>query len=367
VSASAPAAVVYRLTRPFRIEAFEEPVAELGPGRVLLRPLRSGICGSDLKLYTGSRERSAIMKKLPIALLHEGVAEVVAAGPGTQFTPGQRVVPSPNIPCTVAHPDRHPTPDRACFACRPGGAGENYCTDGQFLSSNVDGMARTCFLHPASCAVPVPSQTPDALAVMAEPLATVLAGLEQAAIPDGSFLILGNGAIGILTAIALHAVFRVRPDQIIMTGHHWDARAGIVEGIAVPVEEDGGRRGARFMGCINVAFECVGGEANHETLALAVEMLRPGGTCVMFGPSEGPLLFDTRKVIAKGLSLVGCNRALLRHFSQALRLMTEPDVAPLLERALAPKEFTVRSARDLDDALYHAWTKTDGGRTVTIW
>jgi len=368
VTRTAPEATVYRLTRPFRIEAFEEPMPGPTPGLLLLRPMRSGICGSDLKLYTGSRERSAIMKKLPIALLHEGVAEVVAVGDGVSFRVGEHVVPSPNIPCTIAHPDRYPSPDAACYACRPGGAGANYCTDGNFLSSNVDGMAQSAFLHPAECAVALPPETPDELAVLTEPLATVLAGLEQVSPPaDASFLVLGNGAIGILTVIALHATLGVKPNQIVMTGHHWDARSSIVEGLATPVEEDGGEGAAQLRGRIDVAFECVGGDSNDQTLALAVEMLRPGGKGVMFGPSEGSLLFDTRKVIAKGLSLIGCNRALLRHFSEALRLASEPRVACLLERALAPKEFAVRTARDLDDAMYYAWTKTDGGRTVTLW
>jgi len=368
VTSNPPEATVYRLTRPFRIEAFDEPTAAPGPGRLLLRPVRSGICGSDLKLYTGNRERSAIMMQLPIALLHEGVAEVVAVGEGTAYSVGQHVVPSPNIPCTIAHPDRYPSQDEACYACRPGGAGANYCTDGDFLSSNVDGMARTAFLHPAECAVAVPTETSDTLAVLTEPLATVLAGLEHvSAREDATFLVLGNGAIGLLTAIALHATLGVEPRQVLMTGRHWDARSGVVEGLATPIEDDGGDLAAGFEGRIDVAFECVGGESNGQTLALAVDMLRPGGQGVMFGPSEGPLLFDTRKVIAKGLSLVGCNRALIRHFSEALALAADPRVARLLERALAPKEFAVADARDLDDALYHAWSKTDGGRTVTVW
>ena len=368
MTSNPPEATVYRLTRPFRIEAFDEPTAAPGPGRLLLRPVRSGICGSDLKLYTGNRERSAIMMQLPIALLHEGVAEVVAVGEGTAYSVGQHVVPSPNIPCTIAHPDRYPSQDEACYACRPGGAGANYCTDGDFLSSNIDGMARTAFVHPAACTVPLPAGTSDTLAVLAEPLATVLAGLEQAsATGDALFLVLGNGAIGILTVIVLRATLDVKPHQIIMTGHHWDERAGVVDGLATPVEDDGGGLASELAGRIDVAFECVGGESNDQTLALAVDMLRPGGRGVMFGPSESPLLFDTRKVIAKGLSLVGCNRALLRHFSEALALAAETRVVGLLERALAPKEFTVRNSRDLDDALYHAWTKTDAGRTVTLW
>ena len=369
MTAPPPEATVYRLTHPFRIEAFDEPLAPPGPGWLLLRPLRVGICGSDLKLYTGTRERTALMMKLPIALLHEGVAEVVAVGEGVPFSVGQHVVPSPNIPCTVAHPESHPNQDEACYSCRPGGAGENYCMDGEFLSSNVDGMARTAFLHPARCTIPIPQGVSDSLAVLAEPFAAVLSGLEHAAASPGAalFLVLGNGTLGILTAIALRAALGVEPHQVVMTGRHWDARASAVEGLATPADDDGGALGAELGGRFDVAFECAGGDSSGETLALAIDMLRPGGRGVMFGPSEGPLLFDTRKMIAKGLSVVGCNRALPRHFCEALDFIAQPQVPGLFERALAPKEFTVGGTRDMDDALHYAWTKTDAGRAITLW
>lgn len=368
MTATPPEATVYRLTRPYRIEAVDEPTAPPGPGWLLLRPLRLGVCGSDLKLYTGTREGTALMKKLPIALLHEGVAEVAAVGEGAPFSVGQHVVPSPNIPCTIARPDVHPSQDEACYACRPGGAGENYCMDGDFLSSNVDGMARTAFLHPAACTIPIPAGVPDSLAVLAEPFATVLSGLEHTAAPsDALFLVIGNGTLGILTVIALHATLGVGVDQVVMTGRNWDARASSVEGLATPVEDGGGVDAEELGGRFDVAFECVGGESSGETLALAVDMLRPGGKGVMFGPSESPLRFDTRKMIAKGLSLVGSNRALLRHFHQALDIFTQPQAPRLLERALAPKEFTVGGAEALEDALYYASTKTDAGRAITLW
>jgi threonine dehydrogenase-like Zn-dependent dehydrogenase len=288
-----------------------------------------------------------------------------AVGPGG-LQVGQRVVPSPNIPCTVADPARFPSPERACYACRRGGAGENYCLAGRFLSSNTDGMARTAFVHPAACAVPVPPEVPERLAVLTEPMATVLAGLEQAGpAAGGRFLVLGNGAMGILTVIALRAVLGAAPEDVLMTGHHWEARAGTIQGLATPIEE--GHAAALLKGGVDVAFECVGGDAAPETMAVATEALRPGGRGVLFGPSERPFLLDARKMIAKGLTFLGCNRARIEHFARALELCGEPAMRPLLERALGSKEFVIKSADDLDDAFYHAWTTSEGGRTVTIW
>jgi threonine dehydrogenase-like Zn-dependent dehydrogenase len=274
-------------------------------------------------------------------------------------------VPSPNIPCTIADPGRHPSPELACFACRPGGAGANYCLAGKFLSSNTDGLARTTFVHPAACTIPVPAGVPDSLAVLSEPMATVLAGLEAVAPPAGGrFLIIGNGAMGILVAVVLRLVLEAGPGDVLMTGHRWEARAAAVDGLATPVEAAEARSSAE---AVDVAFECVGGEASAETLALAVDVLRPGGRGVLFGPSEQPILFDARKMIAKGLTFVGCNRAREEHFVRALALSQEPAVWPFLEHALGSKEFVVRDAKDLEDALYHAWTKSEPGRTVTIW
>jgi ribitol-5-phosphate 2-dehydrogenase len=353
-------ATVYRLTRPFRIEPFQETTEPLRPGFVRLRPLRTGICGSDLKLYAGTRARGALATKLPMALLHEGVAEVTAVADGVPLQVGQQVVPLPNIPCTIAYRDRHPSPAAACHACRPGGAGANYCQAGKFLSSNVDGLARTALVHPAACTVPVPAGVAGNLAVLTEPAATVLAGLEQVPPPAGGrFLVLGNGAMGILVAAVLRTVVGAAASDILMTGHAWDTRAAAVAGLATPVADWAPEAvGDAVAGGVDVAFECVGGEAASETLALAVEALRPGGRA---------LLLDLRKMIAKGLAFVGVNRARVEHFTRALELCREPALWPALERALGAKEFVAGDAGDLEDAFYHAWTKAEAGRTVVTW
>jgi threonine dehydrogenase-like Zn-dependent dehydrogenase len=194
----------------------------------------------------------------------------------------------------------------------------------------------------------------------------VLAGLEQVPPPAGGrFLVLGNGAMGILVAVLLRAQAGAAASDILMTGHAWDARAAAVEGLATPVDREAA--GHALAGGVDVAFECVGGDAAAETLALAVEALRPGGRGVLFGPSERPLLLDLRKMIAKGLAFVGVNRARVEHFRRALELCRQPALWPALERALGAKQFVATDARDLEEAFYHAWTKAEAGRTVVTW
>jgi len=69
------------------------PTNDPRAGVILVAPLRAGICGSDLDMLRG-------MRPLGTRILgHEGVAEIVAVGPGvSQFVVGQQVTFWPNNP-----------------------------------------------------------------------------------------------------------------------------------------------------------------------------------------------------------------------------------------------------------------------------
>ena len=360
-------AVAYRLTQPFRIEAIEREVRRERPDDVLLRPRLTGVCASDLKLYAGTRDRRALSKKLPLALLHEGVAEVVESG-SSDFRPGSRVVVVPNIPCYVAFPDLYPSKEQGCLACRPGGAGENYCLHNLYLSSNTDGLAQSVLRHPASLLVPVAPDLPDNCAALAEPMTTILAGCEKAPLrPDGRYLVLGNGPLGQMVAICLTAFYGVPKEAITMSGHDWPNRLGVLSLVGNSIDSDDDQGFAELRGKIDVAFECVGGDGNSETLAQAVDALRPGGSAVLYGPSEKAVAVNTREVVGKGLTFIGANRSFVSHFRQTVEKFREPAVQKALEAVRSPEEFMVRSADDLNRALYQAWTKRDARKTLIGW
>ena len=368
VASARTAAVSFRLTQPFQIEAVEREARCERADDVLVRPRVTGVCASDLKLYAGTRDRRALSKKLPLALLHEGVAEVIEPGPAAGLKPGTRVVVVPNVPCYIAHPARYPSRSEACLACRPGGAGENYCLENLYLSSNTDGLAQTLFRHPASLCIPVPAGVPDRAAVLTEPLTTIVAGLEKAPLtPTARCLILGNGPIGQLVAASLIVFHGVPPDAISMTGHDWEHRPAAHALVGRAIDADDGVALGELAGRIDFAFECVGSDGNQETLEQAVECLRPGGTAVLFGPSERSVLFNTREVIGKGLTFLGANRSFVPHFRRVLDRLVEPRVQALLANVLSPDTIWVRTADDLNRALYHAWTKRDAGKTVVGW
>jgi ribitol-5-phosphate 2-dehydrogenase len=362
-------AVTYRLTQPFRIEAIERELRRERADDVLIRPRLTGVCSSDLKLYAGTRDRRALSRKLPLALLHEGVAEVVEPNlAGTTLRQGTRVVVVPNVPCYIAYPDLYPSKEEGCPACRPGGAGENYCLHNLYLSSNTDGLAQSAFRHPAPLVIPIAPEVPDRIAALAEPLTTILAGCEKAPIrPDSRCLVLGNGPLGQLVAICLTAFYDVPREAIWMSGRDWENRQHALSLVGSVLDADDPQSFAPLNGKIDLAFECVGGDGNGDTLEQTVDCLRPGGSAVLFGPSERAVAFNTREVIGKGLTFYGANRSFVRHFRTVLERFRDPAVRKLAEALIGRDELTVRSADDLNRALYHAWTRRDAGKTLIAW
>ena len=58
------------------------------------------ICAADQRYYTGSRGRVVMKQKLPMALIHEAVGEVVY-DPKGEYQIGTNVVMVPNTPCLL--------------------------------------------------------------------------------------------------------------------------------------------------------------------------------------------------------------------------------------------------------------------------
>jgi alcohol dehydrogenase, propanol-preferring len=108
-------------TGPLRL--IERPVPEPGPGELLIRVVRCGVCRTDLHLSEGD-----LKPKAPdVTPGHEVVGEVVAAGPGAvRFGPGDRVGAA-----WLA------TTDGSCRYCRRGL--ENLCPHSAYTGWDIQG------------------------------------------------------------------------------------------------------------------------------------------------------------------------------------------------------------------------------------
>ena len=112
---------VYRLVAPGRFEvAFSE--IDLCGQQVVVRPTHLSICHADQRYYQGTRPAEVLSEKLPMALIHEGIGEVVY-DPLKEYAPGTRVVMIPNTPVEKD----------AVIA-------ENYIRSSRFRASSMDGF-----------------------------------------------------------------------------------------------------------------------------------------------------------------------------------------------------------------------------------
>ena len=79
---------VYQLIAPKLIDTAYKEI-DLSKNEVILRPVKMSICKADQRYYQGLRQLNILMKKLPMALIHECVAEVIY-DPSGEFSVGDR-------------------------------------------------------------------------------------------------------------------------------------------------------------------------------------------------------------------------------------------------------------------------------------
>jgi threonine dehydrogenase-like Zn-dependent dehydrogenase len=193
------------------------------PEWVRVRPILSGVCGSDLA--TICAKGSAYLSPLtstPFVLGHEVVGRVTEVGSAADgLAVGDRVVLQPALGCRV----RGIAP--ACGACASGrialcrnvtrgnisaGIQTGYCRD-------TGGAWSESFVAHASQLYKVPDALSDEAAVLVEPFACALHGVLRARIlraQDGdppwrdsrlrTVLVMGCGSIGLLTITALRSL-----------------------------------------------------------------------------------------------------------------------------------------------------------------
>jgi threonine dehydrogenase-like Zn-dependent dehydrogenase len=163
------------------IEELPDPVP--GPGQLLLAPIATGICGSDLHAVAARRALPDPTAAPPIVMGHEFCAEVVAAGPDTDGAPppGTRVVAIP-------------------FAASEAGP----VTIG--LSPDRTGGLATLVTMEAASLLPVPDAVPSDHAALTEPIAVGLHAANLATRnPEAPAVVIGCGPIGLAVILALRA------------------------------------------------------------------------------------------------------------------------------------------------------------------
>ena len=175
---------------------------EPGAGEVLIKVLRSGICGSDVHFVHDAWAATAFR---PIVLGHEAVGVVAAHGTAGAGPPvGTRVSIHPVIACGTC--------DR-CQAERP-----HICRARKILGMDLDGTFADYVVVPSSSLVPVPDGLSDELAAIAtDAIATAFHAVRRGLVGPGRRVVvwgaggLGLQAVGIARALGADEVIAVDP------------------------------------------------------------------------------------------------------------------------------------------------------------
>jgi len=337
---------------PLRLEEVPEPGLPT-PDWVRIRPLLSGICGSDLG--TIASETSPYFSPItspPFVLGHEVVGAVAEDSGG--FRAGERVVLEPALGCEV----RGMNPP--CPSC----AGGQYAlclnvAKGDIAPGIQTGTCRdtgggwtegTLVAHPSQLHR-VPDDLPDEAAVAVEPLAcAVHAALKLDPGPDDTALVVGAGSVGLFTVAALEQLtgagriicvakhdrqrkeaLRLGADEVVHPRETYKALPALL-GTEVYETEIGK---PVVMGGADKVLECVGTAATVED---ALRLTRPGGEVALVGMPSTRSCLDLSALWYKEISLAGAyaygveeyHGARVRSFELAIAMAPEIGLASMV-------------------------------------
>ena len=292
------------MTGPGEILFGEAAAPAAGPGQVLLRVRRIGVCGSDVHVYHGKHP----FTPYPVVQGHEFSAVVEAVGSGvTGVAVGNRVTA---------------TPQEVCGACGPCRRGDYHICDSlKVRGFQAPGCAQDLFVTEADKIVPLPPDFTFEQGALVEPVAVGVHAVSRAGSLSGkNVAVLGAGPIGnLLAQVARAEGARVLGTDISPYRLDVAGRCGL-DCLSNATEEDLATAAARAFGPagFDVAFECAGVEA---TINAAIGAIQKGGTIVLVGVyGERPRL-DVGLVQDRELNLVGTLMYKHEDFTRAVELI----------------------------------------------
>lgn len=290
---------VYQLVQPKMISVKYDDITF--SDKVIVRPEYMAICHADQRYYQGQRDVKVLRQKLPMALIHECCGRVVYDPKGI-FSPGQKVVLIPNTPIME---------DDIIY--------ENYRKGSYFLSSGHDGFMRELVEMEHDRVVSCEGVS-SVVAAITEFISVAVHGVTRfdrvAHEHRSSVGIWGDGSLAFSVANVIRALL---PDmQIFVIGQQQRKLSQFSFVDAAYLSDD---IPADFE--VDHAFECCGGEGCYMAIEDVIRYINPQGSLMLMGVSENKVPINTRMVLEKGLTFVGCSRSGRLDFEKAVELLRE--------------------------------------------
>ncbi|HVK25627.1 MAG TPA: L-threonine 3-dehydrogenase [Actinokineospora sp.] len=273
------------------LELVEVPDPTPGPGDVLLRVLRTGICGTDLHIDAWD-EWAAKTIKAPLTLGHEFVGEVVEIGAAvTKVKVGDLVSGEGHLVCGT------------CRNCRAGR--RHLCANTVGLGVHTDGAFAEYAVLPESNAWVHNHQVDLDVAAIFDPFGNAVHTALSFPVLGEDVLITGAGPIGLMAAaVAKHAGAR----HVVITDIS-EARLELARKLGVNVALDVSQTPVSAVyGELNMkeGFD-VGMEMSGQPSALRemIGNMTHGGRIAMLGLPAKEIAIDWSAVVLKMITIKG--------------------------------------------------------------
>ena len=283
------------------IRCEELPIPSCGEKDVLIKVAYAGICGSDLHIY----KKGMFIQNIPETMGHEFSGTVVKTGSKVHsLQAGDRVTANPMVTCGN------------CIACRTGHRGS--CETLGFIGEVRPGCFAEYIALPQEDVIKAPPDIDLKKLALAEPLAVALNICRQAKpAPTDKVLIVGPGPIGLLTALALKNVCGLENPTILVRS---PARLSIAKALGMKTTTQLGD---------DSYFDLIIEAAGNETaLSTALAHALPGGKICVVSIFEDDFIFDINTIVAKQLSITGCNVYETRHIQESAKLLADGIIDP---------------------------------------
>lgn len=265
----------------------ERPVP--GPGQVLIKVERIGICGSDIHAYYGKHPYI----KCPIVQGHEFSGLIAEVGERVEgLAPGDNVTVMPQLVCGL------------CYPCKHG----NYhiCNELKVIGCQAEGAAQEYIAVNSKLVVRLPENMNHEEGAMVEPVAVGAHAVGRLGNVEGlNVLVLGAGPIGNLTA----QVAKGLGAKSVMITDVSNYRLGVARECGI--EHAVNTSSEELIQALDKAFgpdradailECVGVQ---ETIGQAIRAARKGSDIIVVGVFAERPSVDIGLVQDKELRLIG--------------------------------------------------------------
>jgi 2-desacetyl-2-hydroxyethyl bacteriochlorophyllide A dehydrogenase len=319
-------------TRDMRVVEVDRP--HPARGEVVVRVAYTGICGTDLEIYTG---RMPFVKMgwvpLPQTLGHEWSGTIEEVGEGvTEFAPGDRVTGDVTISC------------RVCEYCKAGRY--NICPNRRSVGIiRKDGAFAEFLVMPVYHVYKLPEGLSLEEAAVTEPASCAMQAVRRLGPDPGDrVVVIGDGTLGLL---ALQAARAAGAGRVVLIGSH-DEKLAIARQLGADATVNRHRDDV-----VQAPLDLLGGKVegvieasgNAAAFGSALKLLRPGGKMVIVSIYHEPVASADLAFVATNEIVVSGTLAGPNVFPGLLRLMaagtirTRPLITQRLPLAQVPEAF----------------------------